>query len=253
MALGSFFVGQTPGEPALVTVTTPDGLERDLTGYTATGVMYAPDGTGNEEGVTQITDATAGLIQYNFPVPTFFDVPGIYLIQFELTNADPDVLDFTTIIEVEVLAALAPDVTDARVTTEQVFTNTGVAVSAADILVSQSEIGLVVGFDLASTDWDDLSASDQRWLQLAICHQAAQHASGNGDGTYRPAGATRVKAGSVEVTYGPGGSPVEELLAPLARMAISNLSWQGYRTIHPAPFLTSVPRQPDSRLWVEVS
>jgi hypothetical protein len=249
--------GQTPGDPALITVTSPDGAARDLTDYTVNGVLYAPDGTDVSTGsYTQISDAEEGLVQFDWPVPSAFDVPGVYLLTLELTTADPDILDITTSVEVEVIVAPPPSVLTLRATTETVSAVTGRSVSSLDISAAQSVITLFTARNLSDDDvWDSFTDESQYWISLAICHQAVfVRDSGNDDITLRvPAGAASVSAGDVSVTMASATSDEGTLLSPLARMALSRVSWMTHRTIHATPFLGNPHRTPMRPLWEQLS
>lgn len=250
MSLGPMFKGQTPSEPALITVTAPDGTPRDLALFTADGHLYAPDGTDVSAGsYTQVADAPNGLVQFDWPIPSAFDDAGIYLLQIELTTADPDVLDFTTVVEIEVLPDAPPDAQDLRVTTAQVERNTGKAVSTADIATAQALVSLFVARNLSDPlVWDAILDQDRYWLSLAISHQAAWARTHIPDDSV-PVGAVSVTAGDVSINYGAGGASTEDmLLAPLAKMSLKRVRWVGNRTIHATPLL-GMGRNPLRPLW----
>lgn len=247
MSLGIFYVGQTPGEPALVTVLSPDGTPRDLTGYDADGKMYSPDGTDNSAGsTTTITDAEAGIIRFDFPVPSGFDVPGTYVLQFELTTADPDVLDFTTTVEFDVHDDLPTDASDLVVGSDDVFRKTNIAVGTDDIRRAQEEIGIFLGVNIAAA-WDTMTETSQYWVGTAICHQS----------TFTPGlsansiGAKKVRAGAVEVTYNDSGTTTESaLLHPMARICLQRISANSF---YANPFIGDPYRTPYRPMWTTVS
>lgn len=250
MTIGPFYAGQTPAEPALITVLTPDGIPRDLTGYTATGVLYSPDGSDVSTGsVTVISGPSSGEVQFDWPVPSAFDTAGVYLLQIRLTTADPDILDFTTELDVEVRAALPRDVSHLRVTAEEVEFNTGQVVGAAHIAKAQTVVGLFTARNFADdATWAGVGERDRHWIRLAISHQAAWVK------THPPiddglVGASSVKTGDVSVSYS-GGVTVEAAhLSPLARMSIQRVAWTGGRTMHATPFLGAATRTPIRPMW----
>lgn len=254
MSIGPFYTSSTPAEPALISITTPDGSPRVLTGYTAEGLLFAPDWTDVSAGsFTQVVNAAEGLVQFDWPVPSAFTDAGIYILQIQLTTADPLTLDFSTEVEVEVRAGLPPTTEILRVTTAEVEANTGVAVSTADIRQAQGLIGLFVARNLADDIvWDDISTQDKYWLSLATSHQAAWSRSHPADDTV-PVGAVSVKAGDVSVNYGAGGASTETtMLSPLAKMALKRVQWVGNRTIHAKPFLGE-GRKPIRPMWEVLS
>jgi hypothetical protein len=240
MALGPFHVGQTPLDPALITITQPDGTARDLTGYTPLGVLYLPDGSEGIDCDTSINDVETGIVQVEWPIPSEFTVAGTYLLQVELTTDDPDILDFTTSVEVDVMAELPT--AEPLVPTSDIFTITNESVSATDSLQAQELIGTFLGVDLA-TDWPDLTDRSIYWLTRAIAHQAAW--DGGGNGQQRPIGVRSLKTGDAAIMYS-DTSATAALLAPMAAVALGRIA---AKSIYARPFIGDPERIPLRPLW----
>lgn len=113
-------------------------------------------------------------------------------------------------------------------TTADVLALTGVTAMTPDVTRAQGIIDLYCG---VTEDVEDLSARDTRLLQAAVCYQAAWMA-GQVDVM------TRTEVASLEQD-GVKVTPTDAdalFLAPLARRALSGLSWnRRTRTHHVAP------------------
>lgn len=232
----SFWVGEQPTDPMIVTVLDADGTARDLTEYDSITFIGDP----LPAGAASINNAALGRVQYDFSAP--FTTAGSLVIQVQL---DDDGTDLSSPFTIEVKEFVTHE--DLRVTPSQVWATTNVSVSDDQIARAQNDIILFTGVPLNDDEvWDDLSASYQGWYSLAIGYQAAWRTEG-GSGTLNVPNAKTVKSGDVTITWGSAVTTTQIELAPLARVALSRIN---SRTLHATPFIAST-RVPMRPLWVE--
>lgn len=101
----TYYVGQVPVDPLLIRVQDENGDSRNLSGYSGASVLFSgPDGVLRTGGTATITDAANGLVSFDWPTTTLFDVPGDYRMALKLTAGSG--ADFTTPIRVVVARGL---------------------------------------------------------------------------------------------------------------------------------------------------
>ena len=246
MSSVTYYVGERPSDPLVVTVTEPDGVTpRDLTGVTS--VQFVGDPL--PAGTAAIADALTGKVQYDFSAP-FTDAENLRVQVRMNEGTDVDYSKPFTISVQNVLDALAT-----IVTTSQVEAWTGVSVSLGDINKAQGLICLTVGRDLTDVNWlDGVSNQDMFWLQQAVAWQAAEHPA---DSTITVAlpyvpGASSIANGDVSISFRDDSQSELSNLASNALMAVKRLSWmKPVRSVSATPFLTNRPTQPST--WVPMT
>jgi hypothetical protein len=243
----TFYVGEQPSDPLVVTVTEADGVTpRDLTGVGSVSFVGDP----LPAGTAAIANAVEGKVQYDFSAP-FTEAENLRLQVKMSTGADADYSGVFTVSVQNPADTLATIVTPM-----QVEAWTSVSVSNTDVVRAQGLICLVTGRDLTDQDWLDSNVSNQDlfWLQQAVAWQAAEHPE---DGTITVAlphvpGASSISNGDVSISYREDNQSELANLASNATLAIKRLSWmRPVRSVSATPFLTERVRQPST--WVPMN
>jgi hypothetical protein len=238
----TFYVGEQPSDPLVVTVRDSAGNVRDLTDVTAVDFV----GGDLPAGDAAVSNAALGKVQYDFDAP--FTVAENLRLQVELTTADGTDLSapFTLIVQDPA------DVAATLVTPAQVEQWTTVSVSESDVVRAQGIVCLATGRDLYDPDTLALiGTKDTFWLGQAIAWQAAFNPEGVSPTVTLPyvPGASSITNGDVSISYFEGGASDLSGLAPNARLALKRLSWmKPIRTVSALPFLSERGLQPDP--WV---
>lgn len=233
MATTTFYVGEQPSEPLVITVRDAAGAPVDLDPVTDVFIV----GDELPEGVASILNEVEGKVQYTFTGP--FEDAGILTLQVQLifTNGGVDYSAPFTISVLDPADDLATIVTPA-----QVESWTGVSVSQSSVVAAQGVVMLVVGRNLTDELWlASIGDQDRFWLNQAVAWQSAENPGGDTVPVAMPyiPGASSIKNGDVAVTYRDGA--VNELtnLAANARLAIKKISWmRPVRSMTAAPFLS---------------
>lgn len=218
----TFYVGEQPIDPIVVTVSDRklDGLVPSLVGD-----IDLPAHT------VSIKDSAKGQVSVVFTAP--FTVAASVSVQVKLTNTagEADLTD-PFVIQVKDPAFGAAFTLLSPAQAEGI---TDTPVTGAQLLKAQALIGLFVDRDL-----DDplaltrMRSKDLRLLRLAVAWQSSI-AGADQLAANLPPGVTAVTDGDISMTFGgKNGGSVElgSMLAPLARIAVSRLSWMGMRSIH---------------------
>lgn len=101
----TYFVGQVPVDALAITVQDENEEARDLSGYEGASALFiGPDDVTRTGGTAAITDAVNGLVTFDWPSTTLFDVPGDYSLRLKLTAGSGT--DYTTPIRVVVKRGL---------------------------------------------------------------------------------------------------------------------------------------------------
>lgn len=122
-------------------------------------------------------------------------------------------------------------------TTADVLTYTGATVADADVTRAQALIEVAVA--RAEADIDAGAVTDLRYLRMAVAYQAAWMASHPEVFTEADVEAVSVEGHSQSNRLDPSAL----WLAPLARKAMSRLSWRGSRSVQEG--LSTAPTDPD--------
>lgn len=241
---GTYYVGEQPSDPMVLTVTDAAGDPVDLSDVSAVALV----GDELPAGMATVENPFAGTVQYKFTAP--FADSGSLTLQVAMTDTDGGV-DYSAPFTVTV--ADPSEGTALLVTPVEVENWTGVPVSVSDIARAQGQVSVACGRDLSDPDWlGGLSSSDYYWLRLSVAYQAAEIAMSSGGLSmpYVP-GATSIANGDVRVTYGEGGGSQMTGLNGMANAALQRLSWMGnFRSVQATPFSS---RGPKPSAWTTIS
>ena len=234
----TFYVGERPSTPLVITVTDEAGAPRDLSGYSEVSIVPV-DTVGLPPGDCSVSDAEAGKVQYDFIDP--FEVAALLVLQVKMETGTGDV-DMSGSFTLTVLDQV--DSTTTLVTPAQVEAWTGRSVSQQQVVQAQFQVSLAVGADLSDEDWlAGLGSQDTYWLSLAVAYQAAdlarfQAATEQIQVPYLP-GVQSVSTGDQSITFRAGESGVSVPgMSSQANIALRRISWmKPVRTIHAKPFL----------------
>lgn len=129
------------------------------------------------------------------------------------------------------------------VTPEQVQSVTGISVDAADIARAQSVIEIETGIDLSSSETaiDRWQTRDQRHLRAAVSWETA-YLDTNPQILVQLGLLSSASVNGVSVTYSPGATSSDAILAPLAQRALARLSQRGSRSMTLGSSMNRVPR-----------
>lgn len=116
-------------------------------------------------------------------------------------------------------------------TIEEVEYRTGIVPTLSTLAHAQAIIEMVSGRPEARVD----HADDLHWLSVATTYQAAYMVE-NAETVFKQIDVSRLEQNDYIVTFRGADSPY---IAPLARMALNNLSWTRSRSITVAPAKTS--------------
>lgn len=238
----SFYLGEQPSEPLVVTVRDDAGNPRDLSDVTAVEFV----GGDLPAGDAAVSNAAAGKVQYDFSAP--FTVAENLRLQVKLTT--PEGTDYSAPFT---LAVLDPaDATVTIVTPAQVEAWTTTSVSEGDVVRAQGLISLAVGKDLSDPlEMAELRDRDVFWLKQATSWQAAAHPEGATVTLPYVPGASSIANGDVSISYFEDGASELSNLAANAKLALKRVSWlRPVRSVSATPFLTS-RTQPDP--WVPMT
>lgn len=234
----TFYKGEKPSTPLVITVTDDDGQPKDLSIYADVSIVPI-DTPGLPIGVCSISDTTTGRVQYDFSEP--FEDAVVLVLQVRMATSGDDV-DLSAPFTLTVLDPNDAGVT--LVTPPQVENWTGQSVSQQQVVQAQYQISLAVGADLFDEEWiDSLGSKDRYWLNLAVAYQAADIAkvdSSTAEITvpYLP-GVQSISTGDQSISFGSGADTGG--VATQANTALRRLSWmRPIRTLHAKPFLRSL-------------
>jgi hypothetical protein len=213
----TFYVGERPVDPVIW------DTGRDLTGLTPSLV-----GDTLPAATVVVHDAAAGQVAISFTAP--FTQVGVFTVQVRLARGTGEA-DLTDTVQFRVLD---PAQTGAFtvINPGSVEGITGQSVSGPNVLQAQSLISLLVDRDLTdATVLAAINARDTALLRQAIAWQAAS-ANGSVLDMHIPTGATGVSTGDLSLSFGGVGITAFTSLDPVAKLALSKLSWMGTRSIH---------------------
>jgi hypothetical protein len=244
----SFYVGEQPSDPLVVTVNDASGNALDLSDVSVVEFVGDPLPAGD----AAISSPTQGKVQYSFEAP--FTEAGTLTLQVKMTDEVAGV-DYSAPFTITV--ADPTEVAELLVTPTQVEDWTGQSVSTSNVARAQADVGLACARDLAEVGWlAELSSADYYWLTLAVAYQAAAVAAQDeGLGALYVPGASSVANGDIRITYrdtsaGSGGTEPSGVTGQ-AGVAVSRLSWmRPFRSIQAQPF-SQRGEQPD--LWRPMS
>jgi hypothetical protein len=239
----TFYVGEQPSDPLVITVRDSAGAPLSLTDVSSVSLI----GDDLPDGSLDVSDAAAGKVQYTFDAP--FDSPGVLQLQVSMQDQAGG-LDYSAPFTITVASPATAD--SLIVTPSQVEIWTGVPVSLNDIARAQGDIMLVVGRDLTNSAWlSSLAYTDQFWLRMAVAQEAAERAQAPVSGAITAStvpGAVSVTNGDVSVTFAEAavtGSLNGPALGIRAVSAIKKLTWmRPTRTLYATPFLSDYPFPP---------
>lgn len=112
----------------------------------------------------------------------------------------------------------------------KVLDSTGVDVTFAHIATAQAVVSLVTGVDLDADEPLPYSKRDLRALTNAVIWQAP-YVKDNPDLTSKATNLASASVNGVSVSYRTDTTAAEQLVSPLAAMALQRLSWRGSRTV----------------------
>lgn len=232
MAVPTFYVGERPTTPLVVTVRNDDGTVKDLTSYGSVELV----GDELPSGTASIANAVQGKVQYDFNAE--FTTAESLTVQVKMIAGSA--ADYSSPITISVL-----DVADAGtllVTAVQVEATTNVSVTQSDVVRAQNLVSLVVGRDLGDAEWySDLWSSDQFWLKGAVSWEAADLREKANAGSFQMPyvpGASSISNGDVSVSFSSSDEAANGVIGANAAMAIRRLSWmQPMRSIQAKPFI----------------
>lgn len=234
MAVGPYWVGDKPNE-ALSLAVVRGGLPVDLSIYTsATVTLTGPDDLAIDTAGVTATLATDRVVVAWPPDHSLFSVPGPYTLQVRLT-ADSGASDMAFPVEFWVNSP-EPHADAAWADRRDVLTYTGVSVDAPTLMQAQGMIELLVGTSYAAT-WDDtlnrsrMKTKNRRLLKMAVAYQAAYLAQH--EGVFSRSAVASMSQDGVSASV--GDDTDGWVLAPLAKRALSQVSWRGDRTIRVGP------------------
>lgn len=226
----TFYVGEQPSTPLVITVRDQAGAALDLSGVSSVEMVGDPLPAGN----CAVINAALGKVQYDFDEP--FATSGSLVEQvamFSGTGIDYSAPFTLTVADLTEAAGL-------RLTPTQVESMTGASVSENDIARAQGVISVAAGINPLDEEWRAwLSPADAYWLDLAIAYQATEAANVQaGLDIFGVTGATSVANGDVRITFRQDADRTLPELGSLARSALMRLSWlRPMRSIQAKPFI----------------
>lgn len=230
MAVGPYWVGDKPNEALSLSIIR-GGQPVNLSVYDgATATLTGPDDQPvDTEGM--VLQLEADRVVVSWPQDrTLFAAPGPYTLQVKLTS-DTGATDQAYPVEFWVNSP-EPHSDAAWADRRDVTTYTGVTVDAPTLMQAQGMIELLVGTSYAAT-WDGtlnrtrLSAKNRRLLKMAVAYQAAYLAQH--EGVFSRSAVESMSQDGVSASV--GDNTDGWVLAPLAKRALSQVSWRGDRTI----------------------
>lgn len=211
----SFYVGEKPSQPLVVTVTDDAGTPLDLNAYVSVALV----GDGLPAGTAATSDAQAGEVSYTFTDPFVTAGPVEFLVRLNTASGG---IDYSGPLVLSVLQRPA----DSRVTLALARLITASDVSSDSLLRAQSQLSLLVDRQLWDDEtWDALPERDSSLLRQAIAWQGLHLDQVEQSPMPFVPGATSLSTGDVSVSFGDGATPGAVALSPLARNLLRRLSW----------------------------
>jgi hypothetical protein len=229
MAL-TFYVGEQPSDPLIITVRDENGEPLALHDVSAVALV----GDELPAGTCAINDPVSGRVQYTFSAP--FTSAGTLTLQVAMTDEDEGI-DYSAPFTLTV--ADPSEVIEPIVTPAQVEAWTGTSVSESDITQAQGLVSIASGRNLSDQVWlASLSNADAYWLSLAVGYQAAEGAmAATGLAVPYVPGAQSIANGDVRITFKDNAGSEVAGLTNLANAALQRLSWmKNFRSIQAQPF-----------------